>query len=42
MFGLVAGLVNSAVLLSEVEAPVGVEVAVCDHGSEFEDGFGAG
>lgn len=38
---LVAGLVDAPVLLSEVEGPVGVEVAVGDQGSEFQYGFGA-
>jgi len=34
--------VDALVLAGEVEAPVGVEVAVADQGAELEDGFGSG
>ena len=37
----VAGLVDTVVLLCQVEPPVLVEVAVAAHGTELEDGFGA-
>src|SRR5664279_3771014 len=36
----VAWCVDAAVFLGEVIFPVGVEVAVADHGAEFQDGFG--
>ena len=38
----VAGFVEASAFLFEVVAPVGVEVAVGDHRTEFEDGFGSG
>src|SRR5450759_3449422 len=34
-------VVDAFVFPAEVEAPVGVEVAVGDQGAEFEDGLGA-
>ncbi|MGH3258382.1 MAG: hypothetical protein ACRDOU_23815, partial [Streptosporangiaceae bacterium] len=34
-------MVDAFVLAAEVEAPVGVEVAVGDDGAELQDGFGA-
>ena len=37
----VDGSVDALVLLAEVEAPVGVEVAAGDDGAELEDGLGA-
>jgi hypothetical protein len=41
-FVLVAGLVVALVLASAVPGAVGLEVAVADQGTEFEDGFGSG
>jgi hypothetical protein len=38
---LVAGLVDTSVLLGAVEAPVGVEVAVAPQRAQLEDGLGA-
>jgi len=34
--------VDALVFLVEVECPVGVEIAVADEGSEFEDCLGSG
>jgi hypothetical protein len=41
-FVLVAGLVVALVLALEVPGEVGLEIALADQGTEFEDGFGAG